>query len=90
MLGMRDAEDKVNDFCASTLPFLYSLRRIGMRAHAISTSACGVALTKHTRSIGESVSNGRAELPEYLAQIFLEVLIDLNVLVVAEVFMRQI
>lgn len=61
-----------------------------MWAQSISTAACGVTLTKDARTVGERISDGRPELPKYLAQIFLEVLVDLYVLVVAEVFMRQI
>ena len=61
-----------------------------MRAQSIGSAASGVALTEDSGTVGKCVSNGRTKLPKDLTQVFLEVLVDLDVLIMAEVLMRQI
>lgn len=90
MLSVRNAKDEVDDFGSSTLPLLYGFGRIGMRAHTIRPAASGITLSKDSRAISKRIADGRAELPKYLAQSFLEILIDLDVLVVTKMPVRQI
>ena len=66
-----------------------------MRTQLLLTQAStrlggAAALAEDTRTVGEGVADGRSELPEDLAQVFFEVLVDADVLVVAEEAVREL
>lgn len=87
MLGMTDSKDEINHFGPSFLPFLHCLGRIGVGTQIGGRSPRRGLLTKHTGTIGESISNGSTKLPEDGSKRFLEILVDFNVLVVSKVLM---
>ena len=90
MLGVTDTEYEVDYLCAALLPFLNSFGRIRVWAEFAARALRRRLLSKDTRPICKGISYGRAKLPQYLSQRFFEVLVDLYVLIVPEVFVRQI
>jgi hypothetical protein len=66
-----------------------------MRAQLILTQPCTrfrstTTLTEDTGTVGEGVADGGPELPEDLAQVFFEIFVDADVLVVAEEAVGQL
>ena len=43
---------------------------------------------EHPRAVCNGVHNGRIELPQDLLELLLEIFVDLDVLIVAELFVR--
>lgn len=87
MLRERNAEYEVNNFAAALLPLLDSFGRMRMRGESFRIGGC-VRLREDSAAIGERITNGCPELPEYLSQSLLEVFVYADVLIGAEIFVR--
>jgi len=91
VLRVADAEDEVDDFGPAFLPFFHGTRRVGVgreiffcHAAAAGLGGGGFRLAEYPAAVGKGVADWGAELPQDLAQGLLEVLVDADVLVVAE------
>lgn len=89
VLRVADAEDEVDDFGPAFLPFFYGTRRVGVGREIFCHAAAaglggGFRLAEYPAAVGKGVADWGAELPQDLAQGLLEVLVDADVLVVAE------
>ncbi len=96
VLGMADTKDEVNHFGATFLPVLDGFWRVRMWTQFCSsgnTSTCFTAsarLPKYTGTISKSIPYRRTKLPKNLPQTLFKIFIDLDVLVVSKVAVREV
>ena len=90
MLGVGDAENEVNHFCAAPLDLRDCLWWSGMKSAFRVGRVRRPLLLKYAGSVGNCVADRSAELPEDLTERLLKFFIDDYMLVHTEVFMWQL
>lgn len=89
VLCVANAEDKVNHFAATTLDGRDGGGGVRVEVRWRLVGRLG-GLREDARSVGESVADRGAELPENLSEGFFELIVDNHVLIHAEVGGREL